>query len=145
MEHSDNETTNHCATKTWNCWSMWNVENEMMRKWYTKSCLVLSWKLVLKNPFRNEVYDQNWMLYTNQSMNEKYKICKEKVWYKNSSLDSMNCLKKIENRNLHLILKIWFDPTHEVPAMSEQRDRYKLVIWVCVKSRNESASFECYT
>jgi len=33
------------------------------------------------------------MLYTNQSMNEKYKICKEKVWYKNSSLSYMNCLK----------------------------------------------------
>ena len=86
MEHSDNETTNHCATKTWNCWSMWNVENEMMRKWYTKSCLVLSWKLMLNDQNWNEVYEQDkWSIQINRWM-KSIKYAKKRSGIKSSSL-----------------------------------------------------------
>ena len=37
MEHSGNQTTNHCATKTKQRFCQWNAEKVKLKSWYISS------------------------------------------------------------------------------------------------------------
>ena len=56
MEHSGNETTNHCATKTKQRWCQWNEEKVKLKNWYMSS-KSLSPKLISNKLSQMKVYD----------------------------------------------------------------------------------------
>ena len=61
MEHSGNETTNHCATKTKQRWCKWNEEKVKLKVWY-EVLKSLSSKLILNKLAEMKVYDWTNML-----------------------------------------------------------------------------------